>query len=122
RSRIARLNNPTGGGITSTPIISIEVGGSYTYQISASSTPTSIAVFNLPSWLSFDNVDTISGTAPATPQTTGTITIEATFPWGIFQQQFEVIVGIAPQITSSVPTSASVGQLYTYTITASGDP
>ena len=80
----------------------------------------------LPAWLAFDGVSLISGTpASGNVGTTGTISITASngnVPDAI--QTFNIVVSlpVAPSITSVAPTTATVGTLFSYTITTTGNP
>ncbi|MFH1378513.1 MAG: putative Ig domain-containing protein [Planctomycetota bacterium] len=113
--------------ITSTAPTTAAVGISYSYSITGTGTPIpSLSVSGLPGWLLFDGIDLISGTPVAGDiGTTGTITVTATngtAPDAI--QTFNVVVAlpVAPAITSVAPTTATVGTLYSYTVTTTGNP
>jgi hypothetical protein len=78
---------------SSTPAIAY-TGGTYTYTISAGGSPApTITVSGLPSWLSFDGTDTISGT-PGGSDTgaSPTITVTATNSQGFATQTYSIIV------------------------------
>ena len=127
RNRIARLDNPSvlsAPTITSTPSAQVVVNSNYSYTITATGTPTpNIQVSNLPGWLSYSSAtQTISGTAPATPGTTGTITVDATNSQGTDSQNFTIEICTLPQITSTAVTSVTVGQTYTYNVATTGSP
>ncbi len=111
--------------ITSTPPIVATAGVAYSYTVVATGNPTpTITATGLPAWLMFDNIDTLSGTPGAadiglTPQ----ITVTAGNAIAFDQQQFQIDVqGVAPLITSTPPTSAAATSLYTYNVTATGEP
>jgi hypothetical protein len=113
--------------ITSTPLTSITVGQMYSYVLAGSGTPApTFSAGALPSWLSFNpTTGELSGTA-TTPDRglSAQITMTATNGWPPDDTQtFQIQVnGIAPQITSTAPTTATVGQVYTYNIVGTGDP
>ena len=113
--------------ITSTPLMTAYVGYPYSYSIIAIGTPAlSLSVSDLPDWLSFDGTVTISGTPTA--ENIGlseTITLTATNgiePDAVQTFNIVVLVPVAPAITSIAPTTATVGTVYSYTITGTGDP
>ncbi len=113
--------------ITSTAQTTAVVGTLYTYTIVAKGLPApTISVTGLPAWLTFSGT-AISGT-PSVDDVgkTGTITVIASnglTPGAA--QHFAITVTdtpSAPVITSTPITTATVGTLYTYTITADGTP
>ena len=111
--------------ITSTAPTTAAVGTAYTYAITTTGTPTpTLAVSGKPSWLTLTG-STLSGT-PTAVGTTGPITITASngvIPNAI--QTFSIVVSaatVAPAITSTAPTTATVGTAYTYAITTTGTP
>jgi hypothetical protein len=65
--------------IETSPVASVQMGQTFTYKVAATGMPSpAISVANLPFWLSFDGVDTISGVAPNFgPGEWGPITVRA---------------------------------------------
>lgn len=111
--------------ITSSAPTTATVGTVYTYTIAATGTPApTLSVSGNPSWLSLSG-NTLSGT-PAMAGTVGPITLTASNgenPNAI--QTFNIAVNpapVAPAITSTAPTTATVGTVYTHTIAATGNP
>ncbi|MBX3474281.1 MAG: hypothetical protein KF754_07850 [Planctomycetes bacterium] len=111
--------------ITSTAVTTAQVGVVYTYNIVATGAPSpSLSVAGNPGWLTLTG-NVLSGTPPAVG-TAGPITITAFN--GISPdatQIFSITIDpapTAPLITSSAVTSAVVGGIYTYNITATGNP
>jgi uncharacterized protein (TIGR03382 family) len=80
--------------ITSSPSLVASVDVPYTYVIAVTGSPVPvITVTGLPAWLSFNDVDTISGTPSAGDVgLTGTITVTATNSEGTDQQMFQLTV------------------------------
>jgi len=98
----------------------------YSYTIVATGTPApTISGAGLPAWLTLSG-NVLSGTPQVTdlgpsPQ----ITITATSSAGMDQQQFVITVAnapVGPVITSSAPATATVGEVYSYGLSASGNP
>ncbi|MCA8938270.1 MAG: putative Ig domain-containing protein [Planctomycetes bacterium] len=119
--------DPVEPSITTTPSTMVDVLSPYSYIIAFTGDPLpTLSVSGLPAWLSFDAMtQTISGT----PQlgdagTTGTIEVRASSGFGPDAiQEFEIeVVAIAPAITSTAPTAATVSQMLSYQITATGTP
>jgi hypothetical protein len=110
--------------ITSVPVTAAVVGNTYSYQVTATGSPTpAISAGGLPAWLSLSG-STLSGT-PTSAGTTGIITITATNSGGSDQQQFQITITdnpTPPAILSSPAAEVEVGELYSYTLTASGSP
>ena len=112
--------------ITSTAATTALVGSLYSYTITANGNPTpTFSVSGEPAWLTLSGA-TLSGTPDVTDiGTTGTITITATNSEGTDTQDITIIVtdtASGPSITSTAVTTATVGNLYRYTITADGAP
>ena len=110
--------------ITSLLTASATAGTQFTYQITASNTPTSYSAPNLPSWLT---LNTTTGAITGTPTLAGTVTvtIRATNAGGTGSSSLTITTAaavIAPVITSLLTASATVGSLFTYQITASNTP
>jgi hypothetical protein len=122
------LRDTTSGGsapaITSSTSASGTVGSAFTYQITASNSPTSFSASGLPSGLS---VSTSTGAITGTPTASGTssVTIGATHSSGTGTATLTLTVSAAgspPSITSSTSASGTVGVAFTYQITASNSP
>ena len=109
-------------GITSAATATATVGQSFTYNITASNTPTSFVAANLPTGLSINqNTGVISGT----PTTAGTksVTISAINTGGTGTKILTLTVNpLAPVITSAATATATVDQSFSYTITANNTP
>jgi hypothetical protein len=113
--------------ITSGATTTATVGVPYTYTVIANGIPTpNLSVGALPGWLGFTPATGELAGTPAVSDIglTAQITITATNGWAPDAvQSFQIDVqGVAPQITSTPPASVTVGDLYSYTVTASGDP
>ena len=102
------------------------VGQSFSHYLSASNSPVSYAVGNLPPGLGFDfSASTIVGI----PTTAGVsvVPISATNAGGTGTAQLTITVGstVPPaglQITSSAKITGVIGSAFTYAITAAGTP
>jgi hypothetical protein len=109
--------------ITSSTSASGSVGSAFSYQITASNSPTSFSASGLPSGLS---VNTTTGAITGTPTATGTstVTIGATNANGTGSAPLTLTIsaGSAPVITSSTSASGAVGSAFSYQITASNSP
>lgn len=117
---------PEAPAITSTPPSTALVGSSYSYQVVASGHPApTFTVSGNPAWLSLVG-DTLQGTPQAGDVgLTGSITVTATNSEGDDTQAFTIDVNAvpeAPAITSPAPDTATVGETYTYNVTATGNP
>jgi hypothetical protein len=111
--------------ITSTAPTKAIAGQPFTYTVTATGNPApSIAVGALPSWLSFDNIDTLSGTpTEADIGPAGTIVVAATNSVGVDDQMFQLEVeGAPPVITTPALPAAATGVPYSFTVTATGIP
>lgn len=111
--------------ITSTPVTTALASVNYTYNLAATGNPApTFSVSGNPAWLTLTG-STLSGTPSlADIGTTGTITVTATNGQAPDDtQQFQITVSaIAPTITSTPPTSVTVGSNFSYAITATGTP
>jgi hypothetical protein len=112
--------------ITSTPVLFATMGVPYTYDVIANGIPTpTMSAGTLPGWLSFNaGTGELSGTPSAGDLGLSTqIDITAANGWSPDAvQSFQIQVnGVAPVITSNAPTAVA-GQLYTYSIQATGNP
>jgi len=122
------LNYVTYASITPVPVISSAstatgtVGVAFTYNITASNTPTSYGATGLPIGL---NVNATTGAITGTPSTAGTFnaTITATNAGGTASQALAITINPAsPVISSAATATGTVGVAFTYSITASNSP
>jgi hypothetical protein len=114
--------------ITSTALTTAAVGFLYSYQLTATGNPATFTfgASPLPAWLSINGTGLISGT-PTVGDIGVTPSITATAANGVApdaSQIFTITVAaaVAPLITSTAVTTATVGTLYTYTFTLTGNP
>ena len=109
--------------ITSGTAAAGQIGTAFTYQITATNSPTSYTAYGLPTGLSF-NVN--SGLITGTPTVAGTffIDLSATNAAGTGTSSLELTVAPLPPptVTSMGTASVSLGQPFAYQITASGNP
>src|SRR5208282_5402718 len=116
------INNPGAPVITSASTASGTVGSAFSYQITASNTPTSYGATGLPAGLS---VNSTSGLISGTPTTAGTstVTLSATDSGGTGSATLTLTINpAAPVITSATTASGTVGSAFSYQITASNAP
>jgi hypothetical protein len=110
--------------ITSATTATGTVGQAFSYQITASGSPTNYNATGLPSGLTVDrNTGLISGTP--TGVSTSSVTISAINSSGTGQATLTLTIyaaGVAPVITSATTATGTVGQAFSYQITASGSP
>jgi len=116
--------SPASPVITSSTSASGTVGTAFSYQITASNSPTSYSATGLPSGLS---VNTGTGAITGTPGAGGTssVTIGATNAGGTGTATLTLTISAAgspPAITSSTSTSGTVGSAFSYQITANNSP
>jgi hypothetical protein len=119
----------TGGGTPSAPVItsattaSGTVGQAFTYQITATGSPTSYGANGLPAGL---NVNTSTGLISGTPMAAGTssVTLSATnaVDTGTATLTLTVTAPPAPTITSPSTASGTTGAAFAYQITATESP
>lgn len=114
--------------ITSTPVTTATAGQLYQYTVVAVGPPPApvLAVFGLPSWLTFDAASGLLAGTPASADVglSGLITIVASNgAQPDATQSFQIdVAGVAPIITSAPATSVIAFHDYHYTVTASGMP
>jgi hypothetical protein len=118
-----------GGGGTGAPVItsattaSGTVGSAFTYQITATNTPTSYGATGLPAGLS---VNTGTGLISGTPTAAGTstVTLSATNAAGTGTADLTLTIAAArvPVITSANSAGGEVGVAFSYQITATNTP
>jgi hypothetical protein len=113
--------------ITTPSLQPATVGVAYSFSVTATGVPApAFSSSGLPAWLTLNPT---TGELTGTPGSgdlgmSGSFDIIADNGWlpnDVVPFQIQVN-GVAPVITSTAPTDATVGMLYTYTITATGDP
>ena len=112
----------TAPAITSATSANGTVGTAFSYQITASNSPTSFSATGLPAGLS---VSTTTGLISGTPTAAGTstVTLGATNAGGTGNATLTLtIAGPAPVITSATSASGTVGSAFSYQITATNSP
>jgi hypothetical protein len=110
--------------ITSSLTASIDEGDSFSYQITANNDPISYNVVGLGSFpgLSFDSVTGLISGIP-TLDNSGDVFIQAINNSGTATEILDLTVNpVTPLITSATTASGSVGNLFTYQITANNYP
>jgi hypothetical protein len=113
---------PPAPAITSTNSVTPVQGAAFSYQITATNTPSSFSATNLPSGLSVSNSSgIISGTATITGTSNATISASNAGGTGTSALFFNVIPP-APVITSTNNATAAQGIAFTYQITATNNP
>jgi regulation of enolase protein 1 (concanavalin A-like superfamily) len=108
--------------ITSAATASGTVNQAFTFQITASNSPTSFNATGLPTGLA---VNTSTGAITGTPTgaSTSTVTISATNAGGTGTATLTITINPAsPAITSATTASGTTGTAFTYTITATNSP
>ncbi|HXB13437.1 MAG TPA: putative Ig domain-containing protein [Bacteroidia bacterium] len=109
--------------ISGTATASGTVGIAFTYSITASATPTSYAVTNLPAGL---NINTTTGVISGTPTTAGTFidTLKAinASGTGVSVLTITITASQLPVISSSATATGAMGSAFTYNIAASNTP
>ena len=122
---IARVYTSLAPIITSKAAAAATVGKAFSYQITATNKPTSYAVQGLPKSLKLDaKTGLISGTPTAAGK--ATLILKATNAHGTGTAQLTLTVKQpappAPEITSAGTATATVGQAFSYQITATNNP
>jgi len=118
-------SGPVAPVVTSAATASGTVGTAFSYQITASNTPTSFSATGLPAGLS---VNTSTGLISGTPTTaaTSTVTLGATNAGGTGNKTLTLTINAAapsaPVISSASTASGTVGTAFSYQITASNSP
>lgn len=101
------------------------VGQVFSYQITASNNPTSFGATNLPAGLSVNASGLINGT-PSASGTFNTIDLTATNSAGTGHKTLTLTISPAaqqpPVITSALTATGTVGQAFSYQITATNSP
>jgi len=108
--------------ITSATTANGAVGTAFSYQITATNTPTSFGATGLPGGLS---VSSTSGLISGTPTAAGTstVTLSAMNGSGTGNATLTLTIAVAaPVITSATTASGTVGTAFSYQITASNTP
>src|SRR5438128_1989035 len=108
--------------ITSPLTATGQVGVAFSYQITATNSPTSFNATPLPAGLS---VNTITGLISGTPTTAGTfsVTISATNSTGTGSATLTLTIKPPPPvITSATTATGQVGVAFSYSITATNNP
>jgi lysophospholipase L1-like esterase len=108
--------------ITSTPVTAAVVGQLYSYDVNATGSPA--PVYSLATAPSGMSINATTGVIAWTPTDAGDfhVTVEASNDAGIDSQDFNIIVSLAPTITSTPVTAGIVGQPYSYDVNATGSP
>ena len=112
--------------VTSAKTANANVGSSFGYQITASSSGLYFAATGLPPGLS---LNTVSGVISGTPQTTGVYSAAVTAINQIGQSSQTLTITVsaaiaaqAPAITSPATANAWIGEVFSYQITGSNAP
>jgi len=110
--------------IASSPATTATVGQAYSYQVSASGNPTpTLSLSTSPTGMTITN-----GLISWTPSSAGSANVTVTASNGVGSnatQSFAITISAAqsaPSITSTAPTTASLGLVYSYQVTTSGTP
>jgi hypothetical protein len=118
------ITPPSAPAITSATTASGTVGHAFSYQITATNSPTSYGATGLPSGLS---INTATGLISGTPASAGTSTVmlSATNIGGTGNAAMTLTIASAPAlpvITSATTASGRVGSAFSYQITATNTP
>ena len=107
--------------ITSSLMVNVVPTIFFTYVITATNNPDLYYAPTFPAWMTFDGVDTLSGTPPS-----DTASSVFTFQVGATNVSGSTVVtvqgGIAPFVTSSSTPSGTSGELFEYLIEATNNP
>ncbi|MDA8105735.1 MAG: putative Ig domain-containing protein [Nitrospiraceae bacterium] len=109
--------------ITTTPVMAALTGIPYQYDVDATGTPA--PTFSLTASPSGMTINAATGLIQWTPASAGSFDVTVQADNGIgtpATQSFTIVVNQAPAITSTPVTTAIVGQAYSYTVTATGNP
>ena len=108
--------------ITSATTASGTVGSAFSYQITATNTPTSYGATGLPAGLSVNSGNGLISGTPATAATS-TVTLGASNSGGTGNATLTLTIKpAAPVITSATTASGTVGSAFSYQITATNSP
>jgi hypothetical protein len=116
---------PSAPSITSANTATGTAGSAFSYQITATNSPTSFNATGLPSGLS---INTTTGLISGTPSAAGTSTVNlsATNAGGTGTRTLTLTINAAtpaaPSITSANTATGTVGTAFTYQITATNSP
>ncbi|MEP7154136.1 MAG: autotransporter domain-containing protein [Betaproteobacteria bacterium] len=122
RTATVIIANPPAPVVSSANTASGTGGQAFSYQITATNSPTSFGASGLPAGVS---VNTGTGLISGTPTVAGVFnaTVSATNAGGTGNLGVTITIGlVAPVITSSTVASGNGGQPFTYTITANNLP
>jgi len=114
--------NPANPVISSTTTAPGQVGVPFSYQITASNTPTSFSATGLPDGL---GVNVTTGLISGTPTSAGvsTVTLGATNASGTGNKTLTITITVSqPVITSALTASGQLGMAFSYQITATNSP
>ena len=108
--------------ITSATTAAGKVGSAFSYQISATNSPTSYGATSLPAGLT---VNGATGLISGTPTAAGTasVTLSATNSGGTANATLALTINVpAPEITSAATATATAGTTFSFQITATNSP
>lgn len=112
--------------ITSATTDSAVTGSAYSYQITATNSPTSFGAYATAGFPAGLTIDSATGIISGTPTAAGTFAIKISAlnvdGSGKATLRLNITAAAAPVITSSLTASGTVGTAFSYTITASGSP
>ncbi|MGD0089090.1 MAG: kelch repeat-containing protein, partial [Planctomycetota bacterium] len=116
------INSASGAPAITSPLTAAgTVGVAFSYQITASNSPTGFGISGSPAWLNFNGSGALSGTPTATGSWNATIS--ATNAAGTGSATLAITVNPpAPVINSATTAAGTVGVAFTYSITASNNP
>ncbi len=109
--------------ITSSTTANGTVGSAFSYQITATNSPTSYGAAGLPAGLTVDSgAGLISGTPTAAGTSTVTLSATNSVGTGNATLTLTITTAVAPVITSSTTANGTVGSAFSYQITATNSP